>query len=172
MVPSSYDAFLTATATAAAALIGLLFVAVSVRDETIFGAKATAGGEALAITAFSGLVNSFVVALLGLIPGTNLGVAATVMAVVSIVTIVRLHSRLHWARSSLALLIAVVAYLVQLGYGIAQLVNPHRQEVESLAYVLFGTLIVSLQRAWTLLKGKQVVPPADEPSAAPEGGPA
>jgi hypothetical protein len=92
--------------------------------------------------------------------------------VVSIVTIVRLHSRLHWARSSLVLLIAVVAYLVQLGYGIAQLVNPHRQEVESLAYVLFGTLIVSLQRAWTLLKGRQVAPPADEPSAAPEAGPA
>jgi hypothetical protein len=36
-------------------------VAVSVRDETIFGPNAMAGGETLAITAFAGLANSFVV---------------------------------------------------------------------------------------------------------------
>jgi hypothetical protein len=33
MVPGVYDAYLAAMATAAAALIGLLFVAVSVRDD-------------------------------------------------------------------------------------------------------------------------------------------
>jgi hypothetical protein len=60
MVPGVYDAHLGAMATAAAALIGLLFVAVSVRDDTIFGPNAMPGGEALAITAFIGLVNSFV----------------------------------------------------------------------------------------------------------------
>jgi hypothetical protein len=63
MVPGVYDAYLAAMATAAAALIGL-FVAVSVRDDTIFGPNAIPGGEALAITAFTGLVNSFVVSLL------------------------------------------------------------------------------------------------------------
>ena len=67
MVPGVYDAYLAAMATASAALIGLLFVAVSVRDDTIFGPSAIPGGEALAITAFTGLVNSFVVSLLGLI---------------------------------------------------------------------------------------------------------
>jgi hypothetical protein len=73
MVPGVYDAYLAAMATAAAALIGLLFVAVSVRDDTIFGPNAMPGGEALAITAFTGLVNSFVVSLLGLIPKINIG---------------------------------------------------------------------------------------------------
>ena len=58
MVPNVYDAYLGAVATAAAALIGLLFVAVSVRDDTIFGPKAIPGGEALAITAFTGLADS------------------------------------------------------------------------------------------------------------------
>jgi hypothetical protein len=76
MVPSAYDAYFTAAATAGAALIGLLFVAVSVRDETIFGPEAIPGGEALAITAFTCLVNSFVVSLLALIPRTNIGIAA------------------------------------------------------------------------------------------------
>src|SRR5262249_36770230 len=73
MVPGAYDTYFAAMATAAAALIGLLFVAVSVRDDTIFGPKAMPGGEALAITAFTGLVSSFVVSLLGLIPKVNIG---------------------------------------------------------------------------------------------------
>ena len=59
MVPGAYDAYFAAMATAAAALIGLLFVAVSVRDDTIFGPRAMPGGEALAVTAFIGLVSSF-----------------------------------------------------------------------------------------------------------------
>jgi hypothetical protein len=84
VVPGEYDAYLTATATAAAALIGLLFVAVSVRDDTIFGPKAMPGGEALAIATFVGLANSFVVSLLGLIPKVNIGETAIVMAVVSV----------------------------------------------------------------------------------------
>jgi hypothetical protein len=54
MVPGAYDAYFGAAATASAALIGLLFVAVSVRDDSIFGPKATPGGEALAIIAFTG----------------------------------------------------------------------------------------------------------------------
>ena len=73
MVPGVYDAYLAAMATAAAALIGLLFVAVSVRDDTIFGPNAMPGGEALTTTALTGLVNSFVVSLLGRIPKTNIG---------------------------------------------------------------------------------------------------
>ena len=85
MVPSSYNAFFTAIATGAAALIGLLFVAVSVRDETIFGPKAVAGGSALAITAFTGLVNSLLVSLLALIPQDNVGYGAAIIAVVDIV---------------------------------------------------------------------------------------
>src|SRR5580692_8162883 len=92
MVPGAYDAYLAAMATAAAALIGLLFVAVSVRDDTIFGPKAVPGGEALAITAFTGLVNSLLIALLALIPQDNLGYGAVILAVVSIWSIVQLHN--------------------------------------------------------------------------------
>jgi hypothetical protein len=102
MVPGAYDAYLAAMATAAAALIGLLFVAVSVRDDTIFGPNAMPGGEALAITAFIGLVNSFVVSLLGLIPKANIGEPAVIMAVISIVAIVRLQRRPRWQKPDCA----------------------------------------------------------------------
>lgn len=157
MVPSSYNAYFTALATGAAALIGLLFVAVSVRDETIFGPKAVAGGEALAITAFTGLVNSLLIALLALIPQDNIGYGSIVLAVISIVSVIQLHNRLHWARSTLLLAAAVIAYLVQLGYGIFLLIKPDDiNSINNITYVLFATLVFSLQRAWSLLRGKHI----------------
>src|SRR5215469_5549324 len=157
MVPSAYDTYLAAVATAAAALIGLLFVAVSVRDDTIFGPNAMPGGEALAITAFTGLVNSFVVSLLGLIPKVNIGEPAVIMAVISIVAIVRLQRRLHTGRNPLVLAITLLVYAAQFGFGVLLLVDSHDSEqLINLSIIVFVTLIVSLQRAWSLLKGKHL----------------
>ena len=157
MVPGAYDAYLAAMATAAAALIGLLFVAVSVRDDTIFGPNAMPGGEALAITAFIGVVNSFVVSLLGLIPKANIGEPAVIMAVIGIVTIVRLQRRLHTGRNLIVLAITLLAYAAQFGLGVLLLVDSHdSDQLINLSIIIFVTLIVSLQRAWSLLRGKHL----------------
>ena len=146
MVPGAYDAYFGAAATASAALIGLLFVAVSVRDDTIFGPHAVPGGEALAITAFIGLVNSFVVSLLGLIPKTNIGEPAVIMGVISIVSTVRLYRRLHAGRNLIVLAIALLAYAAQIGYGVLLIRHPHdSDQVINLSFLIFATLIVSLQ---------------------------
>jgi hypothetical protein len=157
MVPGAYDAYFATLATAAAALIGLLFVAVSVRDDTIFGPNAMPGGEALAITAFTGLVNSFVVSLVGLIPKVNVGEPAVIMAVISIVAIVRLQRRLHTGRNPIVLAITLAVYAAQFGFGVVLLVEPHdSDQVINLSIIVSVTLIVSLQRAWSLLKGKHL----------------
>src|SRR3954454_16789187 len=111
MVPGEYDAYFTATATAAAALVGLLFVAVSVRDDSIFRPKTIPGGEALAITAFTGLVNSFVVSLVGLIPEVNIGEPAAIMAVIGIVAGVMLERRLPAERNLRTVIVLAVALL-------------------------------------------------------------
>jgi hypothetical protein len=157
MVPGAYDAYLAAVATAAAALIGLLFVAISIRDDMIFGQNAVPGGEALAITTFTGLVNSLVVSLIGLIPKVNIGEAAVVMAVIGIVAVVRLHGRLQTGRNRIVLILTVLAYVTQLGLGVQLLVDSRdSNQLINLSIVIFVTLIVSLQRAWSLLKGKRV----------------
>ena len=167
MVPSAYDAYLTAIATAAAALIGLLFVAVSVRDDSIFGPKAVPGGEALAITAFTGLVNSFVVSVLGLIPKVNIGEPAVSMAVIGIAATVRLQRRLRTGRNLIVLALTLVAYAAQCVYGVLLLVKPHdSDQLINLSFILFTTLIVSLQRAWSLLKGKHLASASGSGSAA------
>jgi hypothetical protein len=51
VVPGSYVAYFTGAATAAGALIGLLFVAVSLRPDSIFGTTATAQGRLIASSA-------------------------------------------------------------------------------------------------------------------------
>ena len=158
MVPAGYASYFAAAATAAAALIGLLFVAVSVRDGTIVGENAMPGGEPLAITAFAGLVNSFVVALLGLIPKINIGVAAVVMALLSLFTVARLQRRLHSQRRQVAVrTLTLIAYTAQLAIGIDLIANSHDSgQVENLAFIIFVSLVVSLQRAWSLLEGKHL----------------
>jgi hypothetical protein len=157
MVPSTYVPYFTAVATAAAALIGLLFLAVTLRDESIFGKDAGRGGEALAVMAFTGLVNSFAVSLLAMIPGANVGVSAIVLAVLSLVGSVRLNNRLHATRSVAIFGITLLAYTAQLYYGIILIVWPsHSGDVKNLAYILFATLVVALARAWSLLRGKHM----------------
>jgi len=157
MVPTAYDAFLAAIATAGAALIGLLFVAVSVRDDTIFGPTATPGGEALAITAFTGLVNSFVVSVVGLVPKVNIGEPALIMALVGITATVRLDRRLHASRNVIVLALTLLAYAIQFGYGVLLLIKPHdSNQLINLSFIIFLTLVLSLQRAWSLLKGKHL----------------
>src|SRR5690348_10423817 len=166
MVPSAYDTYFAAVATAAAALIGLLFVAVSVRDDTIFGSKAIPGGEALAITAFTGLVNSLVVSLTGLIPKVNVGEPAVIMAVIGSVASIRLQRRLHIGRNPrnpIVFAVTLLAYAAQFGFGVLLLLKPHDSDwVLNLSFIIFLTLIVSLQRAWSLLKGRHIATaPAD-----------
>jgi hypothetical protein len=55
VVPAEFTTYLAATAAAAGVLIGLLFVAVSLRSETIFGQSASAAGRAQAGFAFTSL---------------------------------------------------------------------------------------------------------------------
>jgi hypothetical protein len=85
VVPDSFTAYFTATAGAAGALIGLLFVAISLRPDSVFGQNASQRGRALAGSSFTGLVNGFFLSLTALIPGSNLGVSAAILAVAALV---------------------------------------------------------------------------------------
>jgi hypothetical protein len=63
VVPDSFTGYFAGAATAAGALIGLLFVAVSLRPEAVLGAGASARAQAVAGSAFTALINSFFVSL-------------------------------------------------------------------------------------------------------------
>jgi len=69
------------------------------------------------------------------------------------------------------LVITVVVYAIQLSYGITLISSPHSSgRLADLAYVLFATLLVSLQRAWALLRGTDIRQAADAGATAGPSG--
>ncbi|HTC68012.1 MAG TPA: hypothetical protein VK662_00465 [Acidothermaceae bacterium] len=162
MVPDDYSGYFTAAASAAGALIGLLFVAVSLRPDDIFGDATPGGGRALASSSFTGLVNGFFLSMAALIPGKNLGVSAAVLAVFCISQTLRLHRSVGTARTSVLTSVASVAiFVVQLAAGIGLTARPHNVTfVKILAWVTITSFTVALLRAWALLKGKTAPPDA------------
>ncbi|HEY1639384.1 MAG TPA: hypothetical protein VGG35_01740 [Streptosporangiaceae bacterium] len=162
MVPDEYIAYFTAAAAAAGVLIGLLFVAVTLRPESVSGDRGAPLAQATAGSAFTALVNSFFVAIIALIPGTSLGYTAAVMAVVSMYNTIRLHAGIGRRHAPwILLVVSVVAYLIQLSTGIALIVAPHEVHlVHNIAYVLIASFGVALSRAWTLLRGQRLARPA------------
>ena len=156
MVPHAYLSYFSAAATAAAALIGLLFVAVSLRDDDIFGEHALPGNEALAISAFTGLVNAFFVSLLALIPQINVGWAAGVMGVISIGSVISLHRRLSSTARLGTSVLTYTAYTAQLAVAGILIARPADHNLLGyLTYILIASMAAALQRAWSLIKRKR-----------------
>ena len=75
MAPEGFREFFLATAGAGAALIGLLFVAITIGPERTFGASDRMGPprQHLAEAALITMVNGFAVCCVALIPGVNVG---------------------------------------------------------------------------------------------------
>ena len=159
MVPVSYHDFFGGCATVAGALIGLLFVAISVSPEKLTGARASADHQVKAGAAFSALVNTMVIALVALLPRANLGPASIALAAAGLATtaglIIFLY-REHRERiqpSEVSLLVVLLAlYGLQLADGIqldgtpGNVSNFSSQGVLLLAFFLFA-----IARAWQLV---------------------
>ncbi|MGO9557523.1 MAG: hypothetical protein ACLPQS_14025 [Acidimicrobiales bacterium] len=158
MVPSVYTGFFTAASAAAGSLIGLLFVAISLNPESIFGENSTAQGRSMAGGAFIGLVNVFLMSLVALIPNINLGAVGAGLALVALLATLILHRRLPRSELHLTLLaLSVVAFVAQLAAGTILLLRPHdRSLVGSLAALSIASLSVSLARAWALMQGRHL----------------
>lgn len=78
MIPASFVPFFSISAGAAASLIGLLFVAVSVAPARTVGKDAPISRRSVAENAFTALLNTFLVSLIALAPSAplSLGVLA------------------------------------------------------------------------------------------------
>ena len=159
MVPVSYHDFFGGCATVAGALIGLLFVAISVSPEKLAGDKASADHQVKAGAAFSGLINTLVIALLALLPGTGLGAASIALAstgLASTIGLIILLWREHKERIRLGQVFVLVALIVLYGLqlangtqldGSARDVNAvDNQGVLAIAFFLFA-----IARAWQLV---------------------
>jgi hypothetical protein len=73
MVPDAFHDYFIASAGAAAALVGLLFVAVSIAPERTVTRSAPVERRTVALSAYTALLNAFFLSLVALLPQTNLG---------------------------------------------------------------------------------------------------
>lgn len=164
MIPAAYLNFLIASTQASAALIGLLFVAITLAPERVFGEQAEAGRQARALSAFTALANIFFISFSMLIPDVQVGLVVTVVAGVSTLqTLGLLFLLRHWRvqgvlwRSLLLFLGSLAIYGGELVVGV-QLWNraPNPGALTGILELLLGAFGIGLGRAWELLGAPRI----------------
>jgi len=96
----SYTSFFAGSAGVAGALVGLLFVALSVSPERLKATRESIEHQSIAATAFTALVDALFLSLTGLLPGDTTRDASLWLGVIGLSSTAGLVVRLWQARSS------------------------------------------------------------------------
>lgn len=163
MVTADYQPFLTASVAASAALIGLLFVSISIAPERVFGEKAESGRMAQALSAFTALTNVFFISFASLIPRLPIGPVVTVVAIPALLqTLGLLLLFPQWKnqgairRGLILFVISLAIYGYEMAYGIQLWVRPSTNGLTGLLELLLGAYAIGLGRAWELLGARRL----------------
>lgn len=157
MVPASYHDFFASCATVAGALIGLLFVAISISPQKLTGDQSSTDHQAKAGAAFSALANTLVFALIALLPGASLGATVTALAAAGLATtasmiIVLAREHKRDLRPMILPFVLLALYGLQLGNGLRLTNAPdnisHLSSQGGLAIAFF---LFAITRAWQLV---------------------
>lgn len=156
--------FFTASVGAGAALIGLIFVAVSIAPERTVMAGAPLERQAVAASAFTALLNAFFISLFALIPGESLGWVTITMSLLGLWTTLYLGWSLmkHPAgwRSAIRrlalILIAITVYGFELYVAVILVHAPSDPYANFTLATLVGVAYgLGLTRAWQLLGARR-----------------
>lgn len=160
MVPPEFANFFIASASAGAALVGLLFVAVSLAPEQIVTRRAPMERQAVAGSAFTALINAFFLSLAALIPRIDFGLVIVPVSIICLASsLVQAWPLLRRPRGWQSLLRRAFLVVLSLGlYGLellnaVQLLNDPSQGgiIYGLVFCLLGAFALGLIRAWELL---------------------
>lgn len=166
MVPASFAAFFSASASAGAALLGLLFVSISISPEEKITANADVEKRISAYSALNSLINAFFISLAALLPG-NFGVPVVIFGVLSLtITLENGFEVLHSQQATRSLLhrifftaLNLLTYVAQCYYGFLLIRHPKDSSpVTSLTALLLVVYVLGIVRAWQLLGGMRRTP--------------
>jgi hypothetical protein len=163
MVPAGIREFFAASAGVAGALIGLLFVVITVSAERLArekpGSQVYRFRAAAALTAFT---NALAVSLFSLIPGQKIAVTSVVVATLgllftaaALLSLLRLHQLR--IRDTVLLVGLAVVFVIQLGEGISLAADPGNSgDVNTIAILVACCFFIGIARAWELAGGPSI----------------
>jgi len=159
VVTPDFQPFLMASVGASAALIGLLFVSVSIAPERVFGTQSDVVRQAQALSAFTALTNVFFISLMGLIPGVLFGLVVWIVSIpATLQTLALLKHARKWREVRIAFrglflfLASAIIYGYEFWLGIQLWRSPtDKGALINLLLVLLGAYAIGLGRAWELL---------------------
>ena len=165
VTPPSFDTFLAASAGVAGALIGLLFVALSVAQERLTGEDANQAHRVRASAALTAFSNALAVALFGLVPGVGLRVPALVVALLGLFFIAASLLSLGRVRKSqpvplrdiLFLASLFVVFVLQFFFALRLVSNAHDVgAARGIAVLVIVCFLIGIARAWELVGGPSI----------------
>jgi hypothetical protein len=160
VVTGAYRDLFAATASTAGALTGLLFVAMSVRGGRVLVRGPRVVRQIRASAALLAFTSTLAIALFGLVPDTNIGYPAVVVAVIGITftaAAIRSIAASHAARAlvrsqtSLIIILLLISF-TELIAGVVLLSNPASStSLQILGYAVVTSLLVGIGRAWEFI---------------------
>jgi hypothetical protein len=165
VVPDNVHDFFMTSGAAAGALIGLLFVAISVSggrlEQQATGAQLHRIRASASFTAFT---NALAVSLFSLVPGHKIGPTALVVAVfglffvaASLLSLLR-GGHLGWrvARDAAFVLGLMAVFVVQFAEGVDVWIHPGDSgAVNTIAMLVVICFLIGIARAWELIGGPE-----------------
>jgi hypothetical protein len=158
--------FFLASAGVAGALIGLLFVAISVSGERLV--KAEASSQMLRIRAYgalTGFINALAVSLFALIPDGGIGTTSLTVAIIgllfvvaSLLSLIRVRGlRRTTVRDSFFLAGQAVVFLLQLIYAIKLEGQPNNAgALQAIGFLVIVCFLIGISRSWELIGGPSI----------------